>query len=80
MTGKVRVSSYAVSVDGFGAGPDQSLQNPLGAIMPEASRERLVQMMQARGIAIIEDEIGLARRATGQRQFDRVDEVVDMGG
>lgn len=26
----VRVSSYAVSVDGFGAGPDQSLQNPLG--------------------------------------------------
>lgn len=30
MTGKVRVSSYAVSVDGFGAGPDQSLQNPLG--------------------------------------------------
>ena len=30
MTGKVRVSSCAVSVDGFGAGPDQSLQNPLG--------------------------------------------------
>ncbi|TPW06594.1 MAG: hypothetical protein FD125_234 [bacterium] len=30
MTGKVRVSSYAVSVDGFGAGPEQSLQNPLG--------------------------------------------------
>lgn len=30
MTGKVRVSSYAISVDGFGAGPDQSLQNPLG--------------------------------------------------
>lgn len=30
MTGKVRVSSYAVSIDGFGAGPRQSLQNPLG--------------------------------------------------
>ncbi len=30
MTGKVRVSSYAVSVDGFGAGPEQSHQNPLG--------------------------------------------------
>ena len=30
MTGEVRVSSYAVSVDGFGAGPEQSLQNPLG--------------------------------------------------
>lgn len=30
MTGKVRVSAYAVSIDGFGAGPDQSLSNPLG--------------------------------------------------
>lgn len=30
MAGKVRVSSYAVSVDGFGAGPDQSLEHPLG--------------------------------------------------
>ena len=30
MAGKVRVSSFAVSLDGFGAGPDQSLQNPLG--------------------------------------------------
>ena len=30
MAGKVRVSSFAVSVEGFGAGPDQSLENPLG--------------------------------------------------
>ena len=30
MAGKVRVSSFAVSADGFGAGPDQSLANPLG--------------------------------------------------
>jgi dihydrofolate reductase len=30
MAGKVRMSSYAVSVEGFGAGPDQSLENPLG--------------------------------------------------
>lgn len=30
MTGKVRVSSYAVSIDGFGAGPAHTLQNPLG--------------------------------------------------
>lgn len=30
MAGKVRVSSYAVSIDGFGAGADQSLQSPLG--------------------------------------------------
>jgi len=27
---KLRVESFAVSVDGFGAGPDQSLENPLG--------------------------------------------------
>ncbi len=30
MAGKVRVSSFAVSADGFGAGPDQSLSAPLG--------------------------------------------------
>ena len=30
MTGKVRVNGFAVSVDGFGAGPDQSLDQPLG--------------------------------------------------
>ena len=27
---KLRVSAFAVSLDGYGAGPDQSLQNPLG--------------------------------------------------
>ena len=27
---RVRVESFSVSVDGFGAGPDQSLENPLG--------------------------------------------------
>jgi dihydrofolate reductase len=27
---KLRVASFAVSADGFGAGPDQSLENPLG--------------------------------------------------
>lgn len=30
MTGKVRVDSFSVSADGFGAGPDQSLEHPLG--------------------------------------------------
>lgn len=28
--GRVRVAGFAVSVDGFGAGPEQSLENPLG--------------------------------------------------
>lgn len=27
---KLRVASFSISLDGFGAGPDQSLQNPLG--------------------------------------------------
>ena len=32
---KVRVLSFALSLDGFGAGPDQSLENPLGVNGPE---------------------------------------------
>jgi dihydrofolate reductase len=32
---KLRVSTFAVSIDGYGAGADQSLQNPLGVRGPE---------------------------------------------
>jgi dihydrofolate reductase len=32
---KVRVLCFSLSLDGFGAGPDQSLQNPLGVNGPE---------------------------------------------
>src|SRR3954447_8344966 len=32
---KLRVQSFAVSLDGFAAGPDQDLQNPLGVRGPE---------------------------------------------
>jgi len=32
---KLRVQSFAVSVDGYGAGPNQNLQNPLGVGGPE---------------------------------------------
>jgi dihydrofolate reductase len=32
---KVRVLSFAVSIDGYGAGPSQDLQNPLGVNGPE---------------------------------------------
>ena len=28
---KLRVSSFAMSLDGYGAGPEQSLETPLGA-------------------------------------------------
>ena len=27
---KVRIQSFAISIDGYGAGPNQDLQNPLG--------------------------------------------------
>lgn len=33
--GQVRVAAFSVSLDGFGAGPAQSLQNPLGKRGPE---------------------------------------------
>ena len=32
---KLRVLSFAISIDGFGAGPNQDLQNPLGVRGPE---------------------------------------------
>ena len=32
---KLRVLSFAISIDGYGAGPDQDLQNPLGLHGPE---------------------------------------------
>ena len=32
---KLRVQSFGISIDGFGAGPNQSLENPLGVRGPE---------------------------------------------
>jgi dihydrofolate reductase len=32
---KLRVNSFAISIDGYGAGPNQDLQNPLGVGGPE---------------------------------------------
>ncbi|SRR5581483_3376098 len=32
---RVRVQSFAISIDGYGAGPNQDLQNPLGVNGPE---------------------------------------------
>jgi len=33
--GKVRAAGFSVSLDGFGAGPEQSLDDPLGKRGPE---------------------------------------------
>ena len=35
MSGRLVVRCFSVSLDGFGAGPDQDLQNPLGVGGPE---------------------------------------------
>jgi dihydrofolate reductase len=37
---KLRVQSFAISIDGYGAGPNQSLQNPLGVRGPELMQWR----------------------------------------
>jgi dihydrofolate reductase len=34
-TSRLRVQSFGISLDGFGAGPDQSLENPLGVRGPQ---------------------------------------------
>jgi len=33
--GRIQVSAYSITLDGFSAGPDQSLENPLGVNGPE---------------------------------------------
>ena len=49
---KLKVSAFSVSIDGYGAGPDQSLQNPLGvggeALHEWAFPTRTFQRMSSR--------------------------------
>lgn len=50
---KLRVQSFALSFDGYGAGPDQDLQNPLGVRGPELMEwffpTRVFQKMYGQG-------------------------------
>jgi dihydrofolate reductase len=50
---RLRVLCFSLSLDGFGAGPDQSLENPLGVMGPEmfewAFATRQFHAMQGRG-------------------------------
>jgi dihydrofolate reductase len=50
---KLRIHAFAVSIDGFGAGPDQSLENPLGvggvALHQWAFATRTFQSMHGNG-------------------------------
>jgi len=60
---KLRVHSFAISIDGFGAGPSQSLENPLGVGGPELFpwfvATRTWQKMQGRegGETGVDDDI-----------------------
>lgn len=60
---KLKVLSFGVSLDGFGAGPDQSLENPLGVRGPEIMEwvfpTRFFQSMQGKsgGETGIDNEI-----------------------
>ncbi|CAL95609.1 dihydrofolate reductase family protein [Azoarcus olearius] len=69
---RVRVESFAVSIDGFGAGPDQSLDNPLGVggmalhewVLPTRTFQRKV-LGQEGGTTGIDDDFAA-------RGFDNV--------
>ncbi len=67
---QVRVSSFSVSIDGYGAGPDQDLQNPLGvggvALMDWFFHTRTWRQMHGEdgGETGIDDDIA-ARGLTG---------------
>ena len=60
---RLRVHSFGMSLDGFGAGPDQSLQNPLGVNGPELmawfthTRTWRAMVGQAGGETGVDDEI-----------------------
>jgi dihydrofolate reductase len=60
---KVRVHTFSVSLDGFGAGPNQDLENPLGVRGPELFdwffHTRTFQQMHGseQGEATVDDEI-----------------------
>jgi dihydrofolate reductase len=63
---KVRVQSFGVSLDGFSAGPEQSLQNPLGVRGPEIMGwffpTRVFQKMHGKG----EGEAGIDNQMAEQ--------------
>ncbi|MGJ7511827.1 dihydrofolate reductase family protein [Variovorax sp. GT1P44] len=68
---KVRVQSFAVSLDGYGAGPSQDLQNPLGLRGPELMEwfmpTRLWRQMQGMG----DGETGVDNRMA-EKGFDGI--------
>ena len=70
---RLRVQSFAVSLDGYGAGPDQDLQNPLGiggpALMTWFFSTRAWQKMHGEGDA--DGETGIDN-AFAEKGFDNI--------
>lgn len=68
---KVKVAAFAVSVDGFGAGPNQSLENPLGVRGPELHnwffKTKVFQKMHGDGGGV--DGVD---NSFGERSFENV--------
>ena len=70
---KLKVLAFAVSIDGFGAGPDQSLQDPLGVggmalhewMFPTRTFKQAVLGSQEDGSADVDD-------AFARRSFDNI--------
>ena len=64
---KLHVRSFAVSIDGYGAGPSQSLEHPLGVRGPELvewffnTRTWRAMHGQSRGETGVDHEMGRAR-------------------
>lgn len=61
-----------------------TFQNPLGATMPDAARARLVELLGARGIPLIEDNVYAdlylgEHRPRSAKSFDRHGLVLDCG-
>jgi dihydrofolate reductase len=63
---KLRVQSFAISIDGYGAGPDQDLQNPLGKrgseLMAWFFQTRVWRKMQGYDDGETEVDNGIAER------------------
>ena len=84
---QLRVQSFAISIDGYGAGPDQDLQNPLGVNGPDLMEwffhTSVWRRMhgQSDGETGIDNEIAeLGFAGFGVNQGEGFDELAQMGG
>ena len=69
-TSKLRVHGFGVSLDGFGAGPDQDLENPLGVNGPDILGwffpTQVFQQMHGHGVGETGIDNGIASRGMSE--------------